>query len=602
VTDPSFEDTERRLRAALRELGDSHRPDTERHWPTSHPLGGRRPDRPSPTRRWMLAAASIAVVMAGIGAVALVQRDGEDRPVDQAPTPTPTPTTTVPSEELAGVRFPVDDAEQDAEVLPWRDGFLAITVEPFDEADGEATIRASFTTDGSSWLPAEVTTPPGMQSPARISAVGDRLAVADSLSTPDGGVVVRVASTTDLRNWSLQDFELPGARPAGDMSQLGVWWPSLRSFAVNDTGWVFDIARIYGADVTSVLPSDAQRDAVAAGYRVRSDDTGFSVAVNGSDGSPPTPESTYTYTWDDVGVAAEDVPYLTGEMPGQTWAATWDGTPTPSETAINEGPTLASTEGFVRWNDRTWFSSDGITWSSSPLPDPTGTVTNAFPVDGGFVATVTNQRGTSDVYRLDERGGNPRQASISELPEQFLTGFADRTSLAGLDSFMYHPSSAVLLEAAVSSSAQTPLVIDSDRYRYIERQGLTSVVDLATGEVVVSFTRERPPAADIPFVFGDDGFTVTDTDTETVLMQIPVETYRAAQDDRVSLAGSPASGEAVPDLRVLASRDGERFLVESLRPSDPDTDADSTVVRFATNGPVFLARLGNEWIRFDLPS
>lgn len=140
-----------------------------------------------------------------------------------------------------------------------------------------------------------MSTPPGMQDPGRISAIGDGLVIADSLSTADGGVVVRVASTTDLRNWSLQDFGLPGARPLADQSQLGVWWPSMRSFAVNGTGWVFEIVRMYSADVTSVLPSDVQRDLVAGTYQVRSDDSGFTVAANGPDGSPATPEPTYAY-------------------------------------------------------------------------------------------------------------------------------------------------------------------------------------------------------------------------------------------------------------------------------------------------------------------
>jgi hypothetical protein len=57
----------------------------------------------------------------------------------------------------------------------------------------------------------------------------------------------------------------------------------------------------------------------------------------------------------------------------------------------------------------------------------------------------------------------------------------------------------------------------------------SGVVDLGTGDVVVSYSRERPPAADTTFVFGDDGLTVTDPDTETVLMQIPIETYQSTQ-------------------------------------------------------------------------
>jgi hypothetical protein len=264
-----------------------------------------------------------------------------------------------------------------------------------------------------------------------------------------------------------------------------------------------------------------------------------------------------------------------------------------------DGPTLASPAGFVRWNDRTWFSSDGLTWSPSPLPDPTGTVTNAFPVDNGFVAVVANQRGTSDVYLLDERGGNPRQISVDELDEEFAKGLADRTS-TGFGQAPSSPSSAAVL--TIGPSVQMPLVIESDGYRYIERRSLSSVVDLATGDVVTSYARERPPAADSTFVLGDDGLTVTDPDTETVLMQIPIETYQAAQDEAQARIGSPEDGEAVAALRLIASRDGQRFLVEPLLSSDPNTDVNNPVAEVATNGRFVLARLANEWIRYDLPS
>ncbi len=621
MIDQSFEGTERRVRAALRQLGDSHQPDIERRWPASHPRGTQRPVPPSRSRRWMLVAASFVIVLGGIVAVAAIQGDESDPSIDMTPSPTatteeerdgdPLPTTeptepsnsvpaTAPAEELTGVRFPIDAAEQEAGILPWGNGFLAITVDPADGSGGEATIRASVTADGSSWEPVEVSTPPGVQVAGRVSSVGDRLVIADSVSTADGGVVVRVASTTDLRNWSSQDFELPGAQPLGDQSQLGVWWPSMRSFAVNEAGWVFEIVRMYGADVTSVLPSDVQRDLVAGAYQVRSDDAGFTVAVNGPDGSPPTPESTYSYTWDDVGVAAEDVPYLTGEVPiSQTWAATWDGTATVGQTAVPTGMTMASPAGFVRWNDRTWFSPDGLTWSSSPLPDPTGTVTSAFPVDNGFIAVVANQRGTSDVYLLDERGSNPRQISVDNLDEEFAKGLADRTS-TGFGQAPSSPSNAAVL--TIGPSVQMPLVIESDGYRYIERSSLSSVVDLGTGDVVMSYARERPPAADTTFALGDDGLTVTDPDTETVLMQIPIETYQAARDEAQARIGFPEDGEAVAAVRLFASRDGRRFLVEPLLSSDPNTDVNNPVAEVATNGRFVLARLTNEWIRYDLPS
>ena len=79
VTDPSFEDTEQRVRAAMTRLADGHRPDPDGHRPASN-SSGRSGGVGSPSRgRWMLAAASIVVVATGLAAVVMVQRGGERR-------------------------------------------------------------------------------------------------------------------------------------------------------------------------------------------------------------------------------------------------------------------------------------------------------------------------------------------------------------------------------------------------------------------------------------------------------------------------------------------------------------------------------------------
>ncbi len=623
MTDPAIEDTERHVRAAMTRLADGHRPDLDGHRPASKPGSSSGGVGSSSQRRWMLAAASIAVVAVGLAAVALVQRGGDD-PVndgslepavvdsadDDVATTMPTESSTPiddsePTEELSGVRIPVDSIESEFDssrgpgwFVPWADGFLRGWVdEPIDEG-GEATVRARFTVDGASWEPIEMTLPPGVDSPGRVTSTGDRVVMAGTVYPADGTEVIRVASTTDLVNWSLQDVESPRLP---ESTEFGGSFTVLGSLAVNDDGWVFDVRDVYGDDVAV----SARSDLVRGTYRLRSDDVGFTVLVYGDDGSPPTPETTFEYTWAEFGITPDQVPYLTGEIPSsRTLTATWDGTPAIAETPVPAGPTLASPEGFVRWNDHTWFSPDGVTWTRSPLPDPTGTVQNAFPVVGGFVAIVVNQEGEWDLYLLDERGGNARRLDIEGVPERFSTGFAGQ-SIPGLE----NPATGAALLVAGNSGAEPPLVIDLDGYRYVERNRTVSVIDLATDETVVTFALEGSPGADTWLEFTADGITATDPATETVLMQIPMETFQAALDARRAVLESGISGEDAPeDLRLLASRDGERFVSEPLRSSNPVHDDSSGAVvepagtvGAATNGDTLLVRLDDEWIRYVLP-
>ena len=230
MTDPSFEDTEQRVRGAMNRLADDHRPDADGHWPASHPNAtASGPRSASPRNRWMLVAASLVVVVAGLAALAVVQLGDDDDSTNLAPVPTavddpdldPSPTTvapeptnpvddSVPEEELGGVRFPVDAAEAAAEwIVPWRDGFLAgSTIEPAEE-DGPWSIQARFTTDGERWEPVEMTLPPGMTRFGRVATVGERFAAVDTIYPDPDTELIRIASTTDLINWSTQDFESP---------------------------------------------------------------------------------------------------------------------------------------------------------------------------------------------------------------------------------------------------------------------------------------------------------------------------------------------------------------------------------------------------------
>jgi hypothetical protein len=617
VTDPTSEDTERRVRGAMHRLADGHRPDADGHWPASHPnatAGG--PRSASPRNRWLLVAASLVVVVAGLAALAVVQL-GDDDPTNLAPVPSvvedpdddPTPTTvapeptnsvatSVPVEELGGVRFPVDAADEGHDwIVPWADGFLAgSTIEPTEE--GELwSVQARFTTDGERWEPVEMTLPPGMTGYGRIAAVGDRFVMADFVEVPDDADAekIRVASTTDLINWTTQDFDLPGPLARSDQNDFGASFPSMRSFAVNEAGWVFEVVRIYSGDATAALPTDVQSDLVQGQYSIASDENGFVISVYDEGGSPATPESTYAYTWAEVGITPDRVPYMIGEIPAsQTWAATWDGVPTVSETLVPTGQMLASQEGFVRWNDQTWFSPDGLTWTASPLPDPTGTVHDVVAIDGGFLAIVANQESTWDLYRLDERGADARVIEIEGLPERFAAGF-NALPTVGAD--------AVVIDAGVTGVAPAPLVIDLDGYRYVERSRLVSVVDLATGETVLSGSGlGGAPAADTWFAFRGEGITITDPTTGALLIQVPIEVYQAAQDARRAVSELMTDDdEYVSELVLLAVGDGERFLVEPLRSNTATSDDSLPVVDGAVNGDIVLLRIDDEWVRYELP-
>ena len=381
----------------------------------------------------MLAAASLVVVAAGLAAVVMVQRGGDDPAVDVSPnrswsirstirrlTTLPTePSSSVPDsvpiEELGGVRFPSGRRARKVSIgscrgptASWRARSMN---PPTSTASGPCVPGSPSTVRAAE--PIEMTMPPGMNSPGRVTSTGDRFVTADVIYPTEDAEVIRVASTTDLINWSLQDFELPRL-PEVEDAEIVARSPSWAAWPRTTTDRVFEVPRLLWRGRRH---GRSQRSGPRT-YQIRSDDDGFTVLVYGADGSPPTPETTFEYTWAEFGITPDQVPYLTGETPAsRTLAATWDGTPAVSETPVPRGPTLASPEGFVRWNDHTWFSPDGVTWTQSPLPDPTGTVQNALPVDGGFVAIVVDQDGTLDLYRLDEQGGNPRQIEVDGVPE-----------------------------------------------------------------------------------------------------------------------------------------------------------------------------------------
>lgn len=151
MTDQTPADVEVRVRTALTRLADSHRPQPDLHWPADHERGMARSSEPRSKSRWLLVAASVAIVAAGIGAVGLVQDRGATPTVDSTPaivapsTTVLTSTTTVP-DAVGQLRF---GEPLEPDVVATLDPSPSSPVTAYDtgvEGDQFAFTRGDYTT------------------------------------------------------------------------------------------------------------------------------------------------------------------------------------------------------------------------------------------------------------------------------------------------------------------------------------------------------------------------------------------------------------------------------------------------------------------------
>ncbi len=310
-----------------------------------------------------------------------------------------------------------------------------------EQSSESPTIEARFTTDGGAWEPIEMTLPPGADFIGGVATAGDRAAVVfNEPQTPDGpgSDTVAVATTTDLVNWAVQQFEPPSSL---DEVPLGVRRSvSGQDLVANESGWAVTVFDSVDVDVLQLVPDDvrAKLEASDGGFGSSVDESGVSVQYS-------TTESAETefYTWEELGVPLDVVPDLTNnEYRPQLWAATWDGVPAQSDLLSGSGQLLATPLGFLQWTDETLFSSDGLTWTASPLPDPDGAITGGFAFDGGVIVLSSDgSDGSVDLYRLDETGGSAQLIDVPGLPETFQSGFGS----------WWAPGSALVVDAAVQT-------------------------------------------------------------------------------------------------------------------------------------------------------
>jgi hypothetical protein len=463
----------------------------------------------------------------------------------------------------------------------------AIYSVPVDD-DGP-TLDVRFTTDGVTWEPLEMTMPPGATYLPAVHAVGDRLVVAYATIDPTNGTnadgVVRVASTADLVTWDVQEVVTP---PPPVTFPAGSGWSSdVAGFAANEAGWVLSLYSGANFNVEELLPADVRAELMSSetGYGMSTDETG--VTIDRTVGDTTETES---YTWDELGVAPEVAAYLGGQAGEPTlWSSRWGATPTPTTSGADTGygQLVATSAGFLRIGEDVEFSADGNTWTVVDLPVEDAFVSGSITFDGGAVLLVSDFGGGTELFRVDETGRSAVLLDVSGLPRQLQSGYSASSR------------NAIMIDASEPPPPPPPLVVEHDGHRLTIDHSDQSIeiVDLTSGEVVGEANlRSIGADGEGNVVFDEVGVTVTDPTTGEVLVTIPNDLLDAASQEQ---RPPDMDLEYNPDFWLLATRDGERFLLDDV---DEGVGPESPMVGvLASNGSTLLAQIGEGWVVYDLP-
>jgi len=448
------------------------------------------------------------------------------------------------------------------------------------------TLDVRFTVDGVTWEPREMVLPPGASYLSSVTAVDGRLAAVFGNDGPVSGPTVdgtvTVANTSDLTNWATQEIVLPSP---GELPNGINWNVSPQGLVANADGWVVQVYDSIDADPYSLLPAEVQAEIESddSGFGVESDDRGITIEY-GFGPLGGNPSETRTFTWDELGVSPEVAALFDQQGFEPTlWASTWDGVPVAADGPAMGGPMAATASGFLMWTDQSWFSPDGVTWEAGPLPDDAIWMTGSFNVEGGLVVMSSTDSGSALVHRVDERGQNAVLLDLPVPTDGSLSGGGPPTS-------SYTSGILLFLQPAFTPEQQITVEADGYRLAFPQQTSIFEVVDVATGEVIASGNPFLPGNEDSAIQVDENGVTITDEATGDVLVVFPNELLEAAQNESMQGDG----GEYDPDFWLIASLDGERFLVEDI------ADMTEGPTSLATNGIRLLLQSGTDWMVFDL--
>jgi hypothetical protein len=444
--------------------------------------------------------------------------------------------------------------------------------------------------DGENWEPVEGSVPAPLVNLEAVATDGDRLVVAGTSWRGEAGVeqqIMTVESTTDLVAW--ESWELPAVGPA-DLPDWVTAFPQVRRLAVRDDRWIAVVEVFlsvdiepppalleeYGASASSGWSTSwgSSQDGVEFGFPSGSD--------SGSIGTDS--EERVFVSWEELGIDPEDAArYLEGGPPDVAVFLGGPGAPpVPAEAPASVQEVVATASGFALLGAEVsdgstggpvvYVSADGAVFRpAAAQPASRETWISALATVGdGLVAVVNDQAGMR-LLRSDAWGSSWRALTVPGLPEGALSG-GGRTGLTGS-----LPGLALEVDAAVRSfgPAVEELVLEVDGYRITLSLGDIGdegyeLVDLATGavvsaEIVDAAGPEFDPDAPFEHAFERDGELVlldpAGGEELLVVSRVQIaEAYEAAY----QASGFDPDAVYVPDLWLIASVDGETWLVEDL--------------------------------------
>jgi len=400
----------------------------------------------------------------------------------------------------------------------------------------------AWSTDGDQWVATEITAPSNLGAVSSVAVAHNRLTLAGAVPpTADGGPwTIAIASTSDLENWNTAS--LPVTEPEG-LPEEGSIWVAPIAAAADDEHWVVRLMIDEIADPTTGVQYSEPRS--------------------------------------------------------ELWSAAWDGEATMSDAVAESWMLLATSDGFLDLGSRIGFSPDGQTWTETPAPAPNLDFQAAAPLGDGALALTGTPYGESSILMLDATGNTVNEVEIPELGDGFSTW--NSTS-----------SPAFIVQTMPSSAYEQTVVAEHDGYELTWEFGAIAayrLVEASTGDVVAEESvdlRITQVGADGPFEHltdGPNGVAVTDPDTGVTIVEIPGWVMSRAWGNTRGGDETTVDPEQ-PDFWLLATADGETWLLHDLDESDPEEFNPPLLV--AVNGTTVLSgTIGWEpgtdvWQRFTI--
>jgi hypothetical protein len=405
---------------------------------------------------------------------------------------------------------------------------------------------------------------------------------------------VFVASTTDLTSWDVQSVPLDVPT---DLPEPLIVYTGQSSVAVNDEHWVLTTEVGVDVEPERFFEELGLGPEEHGGFSVEhtTEPPGMLITVHARDGSVLAERQ---YRWDELGLDDDQLATVTelGESGSLStrWTATWSGEPIESKTAGFPNRIAALGSGFLEFGDPLRFSADGRSWSPVDAAPNGEWVDSVLPVPSGGVVLTQDRVGVGHLYRVD--------ATASEWEEIAVEGAPDALRPLGLPT----TTAATIADGSPVPDFEQTIVVEGEGGRLTMTSDRTTrnyeLVD-AGGAVVATET--------IDLATDDDGefdhlqqessgeLSVTDAESGETVFSATSQEVRSAYEEAVP--PPDADREPQPDFWLLATGDGERWLVHDL-PEASQGDESWWPERATVSDGTVLVPAPDRWLRFELPT